>query len=164
LDRISSVTEFLGTQLLDGSLADSAAEHLVLQLGVDSSSYNQIDLNAEIDLTEVSSSALSLGDSNLNTQGGAFLALNDLTVALKGLIDNRAKVGSVETRLTSALNNINSQIENLTAAVSTIRDADIAYELTNLTKNQILVQAGASMLGQANLIPQAVLTLFEGIQ
>ena len=164
LDRISSTTEFRGTNLLDGSLADSAAEHLVLQLGVDSSSDNQIDLNAEIDLTEVSRAALNLSDSNLNTQGGAFLALNDLTVAIDGLINNRARVGSVEVRLTSALNNLNSQIENLTAAVSTIRDADIAYELTNLTKNQILVQAGAAMLGQANLIPQAVLTLFEGVQ
>jgi flagellin len=164
LDRISSVTEFRGTKLLDGSLANSQAEHLVLQLGVDSSSDNQIDLNKELNLTEVSRAAFNLADSQVTSQGSAFLALNDLTSTIDSLIDIRAATGTSQIRLGSALNNLNSQIENLTAAVSTIRDADIAYELTNLTKNQILVQAGAAMLGQANLIPQAVLTLFENVQ
>jgi flagellin len=105
-----------------------------------------------------------LGDSNVTSQGAAFLALNDLTSSIDTLIEIRSRAGSTQIRLTSALNNLNSQIENLTGAVSTIRDADIAEELAALTKNQILVQAGAAMLGQANLIPQAVLTLFEGIQ
>ena len=164
LDRISSVTEFRGTKLLDGSLANSQAEHLVLQLGVDSSSDNQIDLNKELNLTEVSRAAFNLADSQVTSQGSAFLALNDLTSTIDSLIDIRAATGTSQIRLGSALNNLNSQIENLTAAVSTIRDADIAYELTNLTKNQILVQAGAAMLGQANLIPQAVLTLIENVQ
>jgi flagellin len=164
LDRIANTTEFQGNQLLDGTLANSAAEHIVLQLGVDSSAKNQIDLNAEIDLTEVSRAALNLTSSNVTTQGSAFLALNDLTVAIDSLIDTRGKVGSVEVRLGHALNSLNAQVENLTAAVSTIRDTDIAEELATLTKNQILVQAGSAMLGQANLIPQAVLTLFEGVQ
>ena len=164
LDRISSVTEFRGTILLDGTLAKDALEHLILQIGVDSTSDNQIDLNNELDLTEVSRKALNLEDSNVTSQGSAFLALNDLTVVIDSLIQIRGRAGSTQIRLTSALNNLNAQIENLTAAVSTIRDADIAEELANLTKNQILVQAGAAMLGQANLIPQAVLTLFEGIQ
>ena len=164
LDRISSVTEFRGTILLDGTLAKDALEHLILQIGVDSTSANQIDLNNELDLTEVSRKALNLEDSNVTSQGSAFLALNDLTVVIDSLIQIRGRAGSTQIRLTSALNNLNAQIENLTAAVSTIRDADIAEELANLTKNQILVQAGAAMLGQANLIPQAVLTLFEGIQ
>ncbi|MEE3346550.1 MAG: flagellin, partial [Nitrospinota bacterium] len=88
----------------------------------------------------------------------------DLTSSIDTLIEIRSRAGSTQIRLTSALNNLNSQIENLTGAVSTIRDADIAEELAGLTKNQILVQAGVAMLGQANLIPQAVLTLFEGIQ
>ena len=164
LDRISNSTSFRDTILLDGTLAKSASEHLVLQVGVDSTSENQIDLNNELDLTQVSRAAFNLEDSNVTSQGAAFLALNDLTSSINTLIEIRSRAGSTQIRLTSALNNLNSQIENLTGAVSTIRDADIAEELAALTKNQILVQAGAAMLGQANLIPQAVLTLFEGIQ
>ena len=163
LDRISTSTEFRDTTLLDGSLANSASVHLVLQLGADSSSENQIDLNNELDLTQVSRAAFNLTDSNVTSQGSAFLALNDLTSAINTLISIRSRAGSTQIRLTSALNNLNAQIENLSGAVSTIRDADIAEELALLTKNQILVQAGAAMLGQANLIPQAVLTLFEGV-
>ncbi len=163
LDRISTSTEFRDTTLLDGSLAKSASVHLVLQLGSDSSSKNQIDLNNDLDLTQVSRAAFNLTDSNVTSQGSAFLALNDLTSAINTLISIRSRAGSTQIRLTSALNNLNAQIENLSGAVSTIRDADIAEELALLTKNQILVQAGAAMLGQANLIPQAVLTLFEGV-
>ena len=164
LDRISNSTSFRDTILLDGTLAKSASEHLVLQVGVDSTSDNQIDLNNELDLTQVSRAAFNLEDSNVTSQGAAYLALNDLTSSIDTLIEIRSRAGSTQIRLTSALNNLNSQIENLTGAVSTIRDANIAEELAALTKNQILVQAGAAMLGQANLIPQAVLTLFEGIQ
>ena len=163
LDRISTSTEFRDTTLLDGSLANSASGHLVLQLGSDSSSKNQIDLNNELDLTQVSRAAFNLTDSNVTSQGSALLALNDLTSAIDALISIRSRAGSTQIRLTSALNNLNAQIENLSGAVSTIRDANIAEELALLTKNQILVQAGAAMLGQANLIPQAVLTLFEGV-
>ena len=163
LDRISNSTEFRDTTLLDGSLAKSASVHLVLQLGVDSSSKNQIDLNNELDLTQVSRAAFNLTDSNVTSQGSAFLALNDLTSAIDTLISIRSRAGSTQIRLTSALNNLNAQIENLSGAVSTIRDANIAEELALLTKNQILVQAGAAMLAQANLIPQSVLTLFEGV-
>ena len=163
LDRISNSTSFRDTLLLDGTLAKSASEHLVLQVGVDSTSDNQIDLNNELDLTQVSRAAFNLEDSNVTSQGAAFLALNDLTSSINTLIEIRSRAGSTQIRLTSALNNLNSQIENLTGAVSTIRDADIAEELAGLTKNQILVQAGVAMLGQANLIPQAVLTLFEGV-
>ena len=163
LDRISNSTSFRDTILLDGTLAKSASEHLVLQVGVDSTSENQIDLNNELDLTQVSRAAFNLGDSNVTSQGAAYLALNDLTSSIDTLIEIRSRAGSTQIRLTSALNNLNAQIENLSGAVSTIRDANIAEELALLTKNQILVQAGAAMLGQANLIPQAVLTLFEGV-
>lgn len=164
LDRIASVTEFRGTRLLDGSLAADAPEQLVLQLGVDSSADNQINLNTAINLTEVSQAGLGLTGSNITSQGSSFLALNDLTAAIDELIDIRSRVGATQIRMTHALNSLNSLVEGLTAATSKIRDADMAAELTELTKNQILVQAGAAMIGQANLIPQAVLTLFEAVQ
>mgnify|MGYP002632283832 CR=1 FL=1 len=164
LDRIASSTEFNGTFLLDGTLAASASEHIILQVGVDSSSTNQIDLNGIIDLADVSTASLGLTDSNVTTQGSAFLALNDLTSAVDSLIQTRGRVGTAQIRSLHALDNLNVQIENLTAAVSTIRDADLAEEVTTLTKNQILVQAGVAMVGQANLNPQAALTLLEGVQ
>ena len=164
LDRISSTTEFRGTNLLDGSLSAGALEHLVLQLGVDSSSNNQIDLNEEVDLAEISTAGLNLTGSNITSQSSSFLALNDLTAAIDTLIQTRSRLGSTQIRMSHAVNSINAQVENLQAAESTIKDADIAAEIIELTKNQILVQAGAAMFGQANLIPQAVLTLFEGVQ
>jgi len=108
LDRISNSTSFRDTILLDGTLAKSASEHLVLQVGVDSTSDNQIDLNNELDLTQVSRAAFNLEDSNVTSQGAAFLALNDLTSSIDTLIEIRSRAGSTQIRLTSALNNLNS--------------------------------------------------------
>ena len=164
LDRISNATEFRETSLLNGGLAKTASEHIVIQVGTTSASENQFDLNQELNLTEISRKALNLENSNIKSQGSALLALNDLTVAISDLIDLRARVGKTQIRMTHALQALSSQIESLSKAVSTIKDTDIAEELAILTKNQLLVQAGAAMVGQANLIPQAVLTLFEGVQ
>lgn len=165
LDRIVDTTEFNGTFLLDGTLAASqpAADHNVLQLGVDSSADNQIDLNNILDLTNVGTAALGLTGSNITTQGAAFQALNDLTSSIDQLIQVRGRVGTTQIRMLHAFDNLKVQEENLTAAVSTIRDADLAEELTILTKNQLLVQAGVAMVGQANVNPQAALTLLEGV-
>ena len=165
LDRIVATTEFNGTFLLDGTLAASqpAADHNVLQLGVDSSSNNQFDLNNMLNLTNVGTASLGLSGSNITTQGDAFQALNDLTTSIDDLIQVRGRVGTTQIRIMHAFDNLKVQEENLTAAVSTIRDADFAEELTSLTKNQLLVQSAVAMVGQANLNPQAALTLLEGV-
>ena len=165
LDRIVATTEFNGTFLLDGTLAASqpTADHNVLQLGVDSSSKNQFDLNNMLNLTNVGTASLSLSSSNITTQGDAFQALNDLTTSIDDLIQARGRVGTTQIRIMHAFDNLKVQEENLTAAVSTIRDADFAEELTSLTKNQLLVQSAVAMVGQANLNPQAALTLLEGV-
>ena len=165
LDRIVATTEFNGTFLLDGTLAASqpAADHNVLQLGVDSSSNNQFDLNNMLNLTNVGTASLGLSGSNITSQGDAFQALNALTTSIDDLIQVRGRVGTTQIRIMHAFDNLKVQEENLTAAVSTIRDADLAEELTILTKNQLLVQAGVAMVGQANLNPQAALTLLEGV-
>jgi flagellin len=68
-------------------------------------------------------------------------------------------VGAVQNRLTRSIANLSVSVENLTAAESSIRDADIAEEVAELTRNQILVQTATAMVGQANLIPQSVLQL-----
>ena len=165
LDRIVATTEFNGTFLLDGTLAASqpAADHKVLQLGVDSSSDNQFDLNNMLNLTNVGTASLGLSGSNITSQGDAFQALNALTTSIDDLIQARGRVGTTQIRIMHAFDNLKVQEENLTAAVSTIRDADFAEELTSLTKNQLLVQSGVAMVGQANLNPQAALTLLEGV-
>ena len=165
LDRIVATTEFNGTFLLDGTLAASqlAADHNVLQLGVDSSSDNQFDLNNMLNLTNVGTASLGLSGSNITSQGDAFQALNALTTSIDDLIQVRGRVGTTQIRIMHAFDNLKVQEENLTAAVSTIRDADFAEELTSLTKNQLLVQSAVAMVGQANLNPQAALTLLEGV-
>ena len=165
LDRIVATTEFNGTFLLDGTLAASqpAADHNVLQLGVDSSSDNQFDLNNMLNLMNVGTASLGLSGSNITSQGDAFQALTDLTTSIDDLIKVRGRVGTTQIRIMHAFDNLKVQEENLTAAVSTIRDADFAEELTSLTKNQLLVQSAVAMVGQANLNPQAALTLLEGV-
>ena len=165
LDRIVATTEFNGTFLLDGTLAASqpAADHNVLQLGVDSSSENQFDLNNMLNLTNVGTASLGLSGSNITSQGDAFQALNALTTSIDDLIQARGRVGTTQIRIMHAFDNLKVQEENLTAAVSTIRDADFAEELTSLTKNQLLVQSAVAMVGQANLNPQAALILLEGV-
>ena len=165
LDRIVATTEFNGTTLLDGTLAATqpAADHNVLQLGVDSSADNQLDLNNILNLTNVGTASLNLTGSNITTQGSALQALNDLTVSINDLIQVRGRVGTTQIRMLHAFDHLTVQAENLNAAVSTIRDADLAEELTTLTKNQLLVQTGVAMVGQANLNPQAALTLLEGV-
>ena len=73
----------------------------------------------------------------------------------------RGQVGAVQNRLIRSISNLSISVENLSAAESQIRDADIAEEVALLTRNQILVQASTAMVGQANLIPQSVLQLLQ---
>ncbi len=161
LDRITNTTEFAGQGIIDGSLAAANPKHLSLQIGATGQAADRLDLNQALDLTAVTSSNLGLATSNISTEGDALVSLDRLSTAVDELIEIRARVGSVQQRLGRALNNLNITIENLNAAVSQISDADLAEELTDLTKNQILVQSGAAMVSQSNLIPQSVLTLLS---
>ena len=165
MDRIVDTAEYNGAKLLDGSLSKSvaAAKQTILQLGVDTTSSSQLNLNNILDIADQSTAALGLTGSNIKTQGAAFQALNDLTSSIDQIIHTRSRVGTAQIRMLHAADNLSIQEETLTAAVSTIRDADLAEELTELTKNQLLIQAGVAMVGQANLNPQAALTLLEGV-
>ena len=160
-DRIANSTEFNGQKLLDGSLAASASNATVLQLGVDSSDNNRFDLNQKINLTAVTSSALGFSTDSISTSTGAATAMDNLTTAIDKLAAIRARVGAAQETLDYAKGALDSSVGNLTSAVSTMRDADFAEEFASMTKNQILVQGAAAMIGQANLIPQSVLTLLQ---
>ena len=160
-DRIANTTEFNSRKLLDGSLAASSSDTTVLQLGLDSSDNNRFDLNQKINLTAVTSSALGFSTDSIATNTGAVTAMADLTTAIDKLSTIRARVGAAQETLDYAKGALAANVENLTGAVSTMRDADFAEEFASMTKNQILVQGAASMIGQANLIPQSVLTLLQ---
>ena len=160
-DRIANTTEFNSRKLLDGSLAASSSDTTVLQLGLDSSDNNRFDLNQKINLTAVTSSALGFSTDSISTNTGAVTAMANLTTAIDKLATIRARVGAAQETLDYAKGALASSVVNLTGAVSTMRDADFAEEFASMTKNQILVQGAASMIGQANLIPQSVLTLLQ---
>lgn len=160
-DRIANSTEFNGQKLLDGTLAASSSNSTVLQLGVDSSDSNRFDLNQKINLTAITSSALGFSTDSIATDTGALTAMANLSTAIEKLSAIRGRVGAVQETLDYSKAAMNAHVENLTGAISTMRDADFAEEFASMTKNQILVQGAAAMIGQANLIPQSVLTLLQ---
>jgi len=161
IDRIANTTAFNGQNLVDGSLASGVAStsQILIQVGIDSSPDSRINLNEQIDLTAVTASSLSIDILSVTTAGAALTALDSINVAISTVTQGRGKVGAVQNRLVRTISNLSISVENLQAAESAIRDADIAEEVALLTRNQILVQASTAMVGQANLIPQSVLQL-----
>ena len=163
IDRISATTEFNGQKLVDGSLASSvsSADQIFIQVGIDSTANSQINLNTSINLTAVTSSSLSIDTLSVTSSEGALSALDSINNSIATVTQGRGKVGAVQNRLARTISNLSITVENLVAAESQMRDADIAHEVALLTRNQILVQASTAMVGQANLIPQSVLQLLQ---
>jgi len=162
LDRITATTEFNGTKLLDGNLGSAVANfdnHVLIQIGIDNSAHSRLDLNTEINLQAVTSTTMGISGLSVTAATQALTALDTINTAIGALTANRGKVGAIQNRLTRSIANLSVSVENLTAAESSIRDADIAEEVAELTRNQILVQTATAMVGQANLIPQSVLQL-----
>ncbi|MFW3170456.1 flagellin [Geodermatophilus sp. CPCC 206100] len=92
---------------------------------------------------------------------GAESALKKIDSAIKTVSNTRADLGAIQNRFEHTINNLNVAVENLTASESRIRDTDMAQEMTNFTRSQILTQAGTAMLAQANQVPQGVLSLLR---
>ena len=163
LDRIAQTTEFNGQKLIEGSLASSAtsASHILVQVGLDSTSHSRINLNTEVDLGQMTSTGLSIHELSVTSADAALTALEQVNTSIGTLTAGRGKIGAVQNRLIRTISTISIAVENLSAAESAIRDADIAEEVALLTRNQILVQAATAMVGQANLIPQSVLQLLQ---
>ena len=163
LDRIAQTTEFNGQKLIEGSLASSVAStnHILIQVGLDSSSHSRININSEVDLGAMTSTGLSIHQLSVTSADAALTALEQVNTSIGTLTASRGKIGAVQNRLIRTISTISIAVENLSAAESAIRDADIAEEVALLTINQILVQAATAMVGQANLIPQSVLQLLQ---
>ena len=153
IDRIATTTEFNGTKLLNGS-----APKLELQVGLNN---NPMEDRLVIDSDQQNITVGSLGIEGITT-GSKVDAQNNLAKlddALTKLNENRSALGALQNRLQSTINNIGTYKENLDAARSRIRDTDMAAETSELTKSNILAQAGISVLSQANQNPQQVLKL-----
>ena len=163
IDRITNTTEFNGQKLIDGSLASSIAStsQVFIQIGIDSNANSRINLNEQINLKAVTSSALSIDSLSVKTATEALASLEAINTAIGDVSAIRGQVGAVQNRLMRTISNLSISVENLSAAESQIRDADIAEEVALLTRNQIMVQASTAMVGQANLIPQSVLQLLQ---
>jgi len=148
LDRMASTVSFNGKNLLDGSYTSQQ-----LQVGEGSASQYQI----KVDVSGVSAS--SLGVSGLDVTQSALSAIALVTSAIDTISANRGAIGAVINRLNYAVSNIGIQVQNATASVSRIQDVDMAAEMSNFTKLQILQQSGTAMLAQANQSSQGVLKL-----
>ena len=161
INRISATTEFNGQKLIDGSLGASviAANQIQIQIGLDSSADSRINLNTEVNIGAITTSSLGLDSLAVSTAGAALTALDSINAAIATVTAARGSVGAVQNRLVRSISSQAITVENLQAAESAIRDADIALEVALLTRNQILVQTATAAVGQANLIPQSVLQL-----
>ena len=162
LDRITATTEFNGLKLINGNLGSSVSDvnsHILIQIGINNSMESRLNLNQELNLEAISSTNLEIHTLSVTGASQALTALDTINDAISSVTASRGKVGAIQNRLTRSIANLSVSVENLTAAESSIRDADIAEEVAQLTRNQILVQTATAMVGQANLIPQSVLQL-----
>lgn len=151
IDRISSAAEYNGESLLDGTFAGQ------FQIGANAGANDKID----IAIASVSSTDLGIDATSISTLADAVTALSELTTAIDSVSTTRSNLGTIQNRLAYTVASVDNAAENLAASESSIRDLDISEEITNFTKSQILVQAGMSMLAQANAVPQNVLALFR---
>ncbi|ABV61834.1 MULTISPECIES: flagellin Hag [Bacillus] len=175
---ISDRTEFNGKKLLDGTFSAAGATPKSLTFQIGANKAQKLDVNIEA----MSSTALGAleADGTLKadhavadidvtqfadpTAAGALSFDDQLDIvdgAIKQVSDQRSKLGAVQNRLEHTINNLGASGENLTAAESRIRDVDMAKEMSEFTKNNILSQASQAMLAQANQQPQNVLQLLR---
>ncbi len=152
IDRLAEVTEFNGTLLTNGGNAA-----LNIQVGVNNTTNDRI----EITLGDLSADTLGVdsGTIGLDTAAGARASITALDSALDDINGYRSDYGATQNRLGSALTSMEVYRENLVSAEAQIRDVDFASETANMAKNQIMQQAGLSVLAQAKVQGQGVLSL-----
>jgi len=159
MKRIIQNTEFNGKKILNGSLKNAN-----FQVGANTATDNQISVNIS-DLEKVNSlsalfgTKLSIGSNA--TSNNVRSAITAIDSAIKKIDTFRSTLGATQNRFTTTIANLQSSIENQSAARSRIIDADFAIETSNLSRTQILQQAGTAMLAQANQSTQSVLSLLR---
>jgi len=148
LTRISDNTTFNGRGLLNGSTAGA-----LFQVGAEAGQ------TISVTIADADATALGVAGVTVATQGGASTAIGLVDSAITTIDGIRGNLGAVQNRFESTIANLSNVSENLSAARSRILDADIAQETSNMTKYNILQQAGVSILAQANQAPQLALSL-----
>jgi flagellin len=155
MGRIQGSAKFNGQ-----ALVASAATNITFQIGLNNTASDQITLTfGGLALTTILSTATNLGGA---TAGNALGSLQVIDDAIQAVSSERAKYGATLNRLDVTVNSIQTMRLNITSANSRIRDVDVAEETANLSKNQVLSQAGVSVLAQANQLPQLALKLLQG--
>jgi flagellin len=155
LNDIASRTEFNGTKLLDGTNAS-----LTFQVGSNSGDSLTVNLT-DISAVATAVSGISVG-TVANATANAAGAITTVDTQISSVSTARATLGASQNRFEHTINSLNVAVENLTASESRIRDTDMASEMVNFTRANILSQAGTAMLAQANSAPQSVLQLLRG--
>jgi flagellin len=164
VQRVFSSTTFNGRKIIAG---DAGAQ--VFQVGANTSAENQItvtttNMTTQTDLTAVAGTDMAgLGRAVITGNSAAVLGVIDkLDAAIDKVSSERSVLGASQSRFESAISYLQISTENQAAARSRIMDADFAVETSNLSRSQILSQAGSAMLAQANQLPQSVLSLLRG--
>ncbi|MEC5208894.1 flagellin [Vogesella perlucida] len=157
VSRIVQTTNFNGTKLLSGGSG------LTFQVGSSGSTDNQVTTSG-VELSGISAYSGSLtatGTVNVSSSGAASAAIASMDAAIQTVTNTRATFGAIQNRFEAVIANTQAYVENLSASKSRIMDTDFASETASLTRNQILQQAGTAILGQANTVPQAALSLLR---
>jgi flagellin len=152
ITRIQDSTKFNGNKLVN-----STASTVTFQVGLNNSSSDQI----AVDFGGLDLSALTATDISGATASAALAALGTIDTAITSVSDSRSKFGTAMNRLQVATGNIQTMRLNISAANSRIRDVDVAQETASLSRNQVLSQAGVSVLAQANQLPQMAFSLIQ---
>ncbi|WP_096190269.1 flagellin N-terminal helical domain-containing protein [Evansella halocellulosilytica] len=147
ITRIADNTEFNTQNLLGGEFEGT------FHIGAN------IDQNITISIEDMSAEGLEINDVDIATQEGANTAIETINDAIEAVSAQRSDLGAVQNRLEHTISNLDNASENLSAAESRIRDVDMAAEMMEMTRANILSQASQSMLAQANQMPQSVLQL-----
>ena len=150
ITRTADNTKFNDTYLLDGTL------NVNIQVGT-SNGTNDV-LTVSVGAVDASTLSLTTGISSVSDAQAALSSISD---AIDSVSSARAGLGALENRFESVISNINTAVENLTSANSQIRDTDVAAETANMTKYNVLVQAGVAVLAQANSVPSLALSLLK---
>ncbi len=185
ITRIANATDFNGVKLLDGTLSRSAiannADGKIIHDGSELEAKGALKIHfgvgndsAEdyyyIEIGCATASALGVGNEAaigkdgyaISTQDAAQKALDALNEAIASKDNIRAALGALQNRLENTITNLETQAENLQASESRISDVDVATEMTQFVRNQILTQSGVAMLSQANSLPQMAMSLIGG--
>ena len=147
-----------GTENADGTLTDPKVtfeNSLILQIGDTADDYNQL----KVELTDCHAEAMGLSGIDITSQAGSADAMAKIKDAINYVSDVRGTLGATQNRLDHTINNLSVMEENIQDAEANIRDTDVAEEMMEYTKNNILIQSAQAMLAQANQVPQGVLQL-----